>query len=57
MRNRLTITGLLATLLVLVGSSDALGGLGGSLETPGGRCAASLADGITTLGTVLLIWC
>jgi hypothetical protein len=38
-----------------VGSSDAVGGLGGSLETPGGRCAAWLAEGMTTLGTALLI--
>jgi hypothetical protein len=46
MRNRLTITALLVALPVLVGSSDAVGGLGGSIETPGGRCAAWLAEGI-----------
>jgi hypothetical protein len=46
MRNRLTITALLVTLLVLVGSSDAVGGPGGSIETPGGRCATWLAEGI-----------
>ena len=46
MRNRLTITALLVALPVLVGSSDAVGGLGGRIETPGGRCVAWLAEGI-----------